>query len=94
MSSLHFARFCYQKVFVYPVALLGLIPEDEPLLVVANTLRSARIFVVLEQERFRARTSSVPLVTLPGVSPVVLVVAGRTAALAPERFSGIFFKNN
>jgi hypothetical protein len=86
--------FDIKKFLVYPVALLGLIPKDESLLVVANAFRSAGIFVVLEQERFRARTSSVPLVTLPGVSPVVLVVAWRTAALTPERFSGIFFKHN
>ena len=79
---------------VYPVALLGLIPEDEPLLVVANAFGAARIFVVLEQERLRARPSGVPLVTLSRVRPVVLVVAGRAAALAPERFSGIFFEDD
>ena len=78
----------------YPVALLGLVPKDEALLVVADALRSSGLLVVLEQVRFRTRTAGEPLVALSGFRPVVLVVSGRAAALAPERLSRILFEDD
>ncbi len=50
--------------------------------------------IVLEKEGLRARASRVPLVTLPRVRPIILIVSGRASALAPERFSGIFFEDD
>ena len=78
----------------YPVALLGLVPEDVALLVVANALRSSRLLVVLEQVGFRARASGEPLVTLSGFRPVVLVVSGRASAFAPERFARVLLEDD
>ena len=78
----------------YPVALLRLIPKDVALLVVTDALRPPGLLVVLEQVGFRTRASGEPLVALSGFRPVVLVVSGRAAALAPERFSRILFEDH
>ena len=75
---------------IHPVAGLRLVPVDKSLLVITDTLGATfRITAVLsplcivEEEPLTAGALGVPLVALARLGPVVLIVAGRAAALAP-----------
>ena len=79
---------------VHPVALVGLVPVDEPLPLVADALRGALLPVVLEEESLLARSPGVPLVATPVLRPEVLVVARGAAALAAVGLAGILLEHH